>query len=116
MWQLKKTGLCVGFIFLIELAKTFIKIKGSSSAYYFFIYNMLSCYQLLILLFAILTILMDLVIFRRFFTANKMKSSLVFLVFIIACESVCTFLLYHPRFIPGNPKVFIDYILSSTAN
>lgn len=69
---------------------------------------MLSCYQLLILLFAITTLVLEEWI-GKLFKINRIRSTAVFGFFILLSESACTFFLHHPEFIPVDPAAFVNY-------
>ena len=110
MWQLKKVASCVGLIILFELVQLFLQVKKAEAPYYHFFSNLLSCYQILVLSFCILTIVTDELVFKRFSkTKFKIFSVGLFLVLVIACESVCAYLLHHPKSISRGLHLFRKY-------
>ena len=110
MWQLKKVGLCIGLIILIELVELILKLKEPNAPYFHFFSNLLACYQLLILLFCIFSIITDELIFKRFFrNSYKIFSLALFLGLFIACESICVYLVFHPESISKGLATFRRY-------
>ena len=109
MWQLKKVASCVGLIILLELVQLYLKIKQADAPYYYFFSNLLSCYQILLLLFCVFTIISDQVI-KRFFKANfKILSVALFLVVMVVCELGCAWLIHHPKSIAKGLNLFRRY-------
>ena len=110
MWQLKKVASCVGLIILFELVQVFLKIKQADAPYYHFFSNLLSCYQILVLSFCIFSIVTDELVFKRFSkTKFKIFSIGLFLVLVIVCESVCAYLIHHPKSISRGLHIFRRY-------
>ena len=110
MWQLKKVASCVALIILFELVQLFLKVKLADAPYYYFFDNLLTCYQILALLFCISTLVTDEVFFKRFFkTRYKILSVVFFLFLAVACESICVWLMYHPKSISKGLSTFRRY-------
>lgn len=101
MRQLLKIAIGVSVIILFELFKYFLRLKSHDEAYYYFFFNLLSSYQILILSFCIGTLFLEEVVLRKMIQRNRIiGSSIIFFLFILICESICTYLLYNPKNIP----------------
>ena len=110
MWQLKKIATGVGLIILFELLKTILKSRQPDASYYYFFTNLLSCYQFLILLFCIITLFLEELMFKRFFRSHyKILSAASFLVLLFVCEILCAYFLSHPKSIPKGLGLFQSY-------
>jgi len=96
---LKKAALAVGLILLLALLKTGLARIWPSSL--IFHYNLLSSLQLLLLLWALFTGLLESLAWKHI-AARKAgwKSLGWFLAIAFFAELSCGFLLYHPRYIP----------------
>ena len=110
MWQLKKVASCLGLIILFEVVKIYLKVKHADIASYYFFSNLLSCYQILVLFFCIITIVSDELIFKRFFKSKfRILSAGLFLLVMIVCESICAYLIHHPKSISKGLYLFQTY-------
>ena len=116
MWQLKKIAIGVGLIILFELLKMILSFKQSGATYYHFFSNLLSCYQILILLYCIITLFLELIL-KRFFKNNyKILSVGLFFILVLVCELLFGYLLHHPTSIPKGLYLFKRYYIGYEGN
>jgi hypothetical protein len=99
MQQLRKVIVSVIIIAVLQLAKKFLNETSNAYTYY---YNLVSCYQLLILTWCVFSILLEVTFLRRTKKKNAMLASLgIFIALICGTEGMCTYLLDHPKNIPS---------------
>lgn len=105
MWQLQKVGAGIGLIILFELCKVYLRTHQHEAYFYYFSFNLLSCYQVLILAFCVVTLFFETIFLRKLSRKRRIViSTSLFLFLVISGEVVCTYLLYHPHNIP--PRAF----------
>lgn len=110
MWQLKKIAVGVGLIILFAFLKKFLQIKEHDAPYYFFFTNLLTCYQLLILLYCIITLAAEELILKRFFKNNyKILGAASFVALFAICELITNYFLSHPESIPKGLRLYQQY-------
>jgi hypothetical protein len=98
MRQLFKVIGSISVLLVMQLLKVLLDKDSASWTYYF---NLLSCYQLLILFWCVFSIVLEELILRRVFKrAAAWASFAIFFVLIGAAEGMCTYLLDHPEKIP----------------
>ncbi len=98
MRQLKKVIGIVLIVFLLQLSKRWLHQASTS---YLFYYNLISCYQLLILLYAAISILLERLFVNKLRRWNILGGIVSFLIIVSAAEGVCSYWLNHPSKIPG---------------
>ena len=98
---LKKLLIAVGLIILLAILK--IVLAKLFPASLIFHYNLLSCAQLFLFGWAIITGVIEFFLQKKF---NAKKNGLIsfvfFIVLISCCEFFCFFILHHPHHIPKN--------------
>ena len=89
----------ISLILVLQLVK--ILLDEQSTAYTYF-FNMVSCYQLLLLFWCVFTILIETLFLKKL---SKIKAQLisltVFLAIVSGAEGICKYLLDHPTKIPS---------------
>ena len=110
MWQLKKIAVGVGLIILFAFLKKFLQIKEHDAPYYFFFTNLLTCYQLLILLYCMITLAAEELILKRFFKHNyKILGAASFVALFAVCELITNYFLSHPESIVKGLRLYQLY-------
>lgn len=89
-------------IIVFEVCKIYLRNYHQEAAYYYFFFNLLSCYQALVLAFCIITLILEMFFLKRLPRKRGIfASTIIFLFLIICCEALSTYLLYNPVKIPG---------------
>ena len=110
MWQLKKIAVGVGLIILLELLKKFLQFKQHDAPYFYFFTNLLSCYQLLILLYCIISLALEELILKRFFKHKyKILGAAFFVALFLVCELVAAYFLFQPKSISKGLRLYQRY-------
>ena len=106
MWQLKKTAFCISLIILLHVM-TMIVASMDETPYHNSVTNVIACGQILILLFLLVTLITDELIFKRVNRRTyKLLSVGFFFGLAVVCELTCAYLLYHPKSIPKGAFLF----------
>ena len=109
MKLLRKTLLAIGLIILLAVLKIIILRRSPSSSVFYF--NLFSALQLLLILWAIITGLLETIIWNKDPPGRaRRKSSAFFISLIALSEIACLFILHHPSLIHGTPdSPFVIY-------
>ncbi len=98
MRQLKKVIASILIVIVLQFCKTILNENSYTYTYY---YNLFSCYQLLLLFWCVISILLEeLFLIRLYKKRVNLVGFGIFLLLFLGAEGTCTYWLNHPNRIP----------------